>query len=306
MDGAYGPPAKRHEGEGYNVPFSGGQPGGPQGSQGPPQGPPNAPQSQQEMYNQYNQFPGAERRPGGPQNQFPFGFGRERGPPTAGGGSGAAGGPPNAGQPSMPPQMMGGPSVPDGPQGPMWQGRNDMSYPNYPNRQGPPGMPGQGPGPAGYPGMNRAEDMMPSDQRMGNHEGQWPPHMNQRQPPYGPGGPAGSPAVSRSMQPGFQNQNHIPQVSSPSPMPRGGPMESRTSPSKSPFMQHPAGPPGMKMQKVGPPVPASHIAQPPMQQPLIRRDIAFPPGSIEATQPLLKPRRRLTVKDIGEDQEWHY
>lgn len=269
----------------YNVPFSGGQQ--PQPNQGPPQGPPNAPQSQQEMFNQYNQFPGSERRPGGPQNQFPFPFGRERGPPTGGGaGGGGGGGGPNA-QSSMPPQMM--PSVPDGPQGPMWQGRNDMSFPNYSNRQGPPGMPGQGPG---FHGMNRSEDMMPSDQRM-NHEGQWPPHMNQRQPPFGPGG--SGPPVSRSMQPNFQNQNHIPQVSSPAPMPRA--MESRTSPSKSPFMH--SGPPSMKIQKAGPPVPASHIAQPPVQPPLIRRDVAFPPGSVEATQPVLKPRRRLTMKDIG-------
>lgn len=280
-DGGYGPPAKRHEGEMYNVPFSGGQQ--PQPSQGPPQGPPNAPQSQQEMYNQYNQFPGSERRPPGQQGQFPFPFGRERGPPTSGGGGGGG---PNA-QPSMPPQMM--PSVTDGPQGPLWQGRNDLSYANYPNRQGPPGMPGQGPG---YHGMNRSEDMMPSDQRM-NHEGPWPPHMNQRQPPYGPGG--SGPPVSRALQPNYQNQNHIPQVSSPGPMPRA--MESRTSPSKPPYMH--SGSPGMKIQKAGPPVPASHISHPPAQPPLIRRDVAFPPGSIEASQPVLKPRRRLTTKDIG-------
>ncbi|XP_071393571.1 AT-rich interactive domain-containing protein 1A-like [Centroberyx affinis] len=274
VDGGYGPPAKRHEGEIYNVPYSGQQQPGPQSS---------GPQGQQDMYNQYNAYPGGDRRPPGPQNQFPFPFGRERGPSSGG---------PNSQSP-MPPQMMGSPmpSGPDGPQGPMWQSRNEMGYPNYPNRQGPP-VPGQGPG---YHGMNRSEEMMPADQRM-NHEGQWPGHVNQRQPPYGPGG--SGPPMSRPLPSNYQTtQNHIPQVSSPAPMPR--PMESRTSPSKSPYMHS-----GIKMQKAGPPVPASHIGQAPVQPPLIRRDVAFPPGSVEASQPHLKPRRRLTMKDIGTPEAW--
>ncbi|XP_026096805.1 AT-rich interactive domain-containing protein 1A-like isoform X3 [Carassius auratus] len=277
VDGVYGPPAKRHEVDMY--PFSGQQ----QGPQAPV-----GPQSQPDMYNQYNAYPGSDRRPPGPQSQFPFGFGRDRGP-NAGG--------PNS-QPSIPPQMMGSsmsgsiPSVPDGPQGPMWPGRNEMNYPNYHNRQGPPGVPSQS---QGYHGMNRSEDMMPSDQRM-NHEGPWAGHVNQRQPPYVPG--ASGPPMARPLQPNFQSsQNHIPQVSSPAPMPR--PMENRTSPSKSPYMHT-----GMKIQKAGPPVPASHIAQGPVQPPLIRRDMAFPPGSAEATQPILKPRRRLTMKDIGTPEAW--
>ncbi|XP_067217946.1 AT-rich interactive domain-containing protein 1A isoform X2 [Chanodichthys erythropterus] len=277
VDGVYGPPAKRHEGDIY--PFSGQQ----QGPQAP-----GGPQSQPDLYNQYNTYPGSDRRPPGPQSQFPFGFGRDRGP-NAGG--------PNS-QPSMQPQIMGSsmsgsmPSVPDGPQGPMWPGRNEMNYPNYHNRQGPPGVPSQS---QGYHSMNRSEDMMPSDQRI-NHEGSWPGHVNQRQPPYGPG--ASGPPMSRPLQPNYQSsQNHIPQVSSPAPMPR--PMENRTSPSKSPYMHS-----GMKIQKAGPPVPASHIAQPPVQPPLIRRDVAFPPGSIEASQPILKPRRRLTMKDIGTPEAW--
>ncbi|XP_048057952.1 AT-rich interactive domain-containing protein 1A isoform X3 [Megalobrama amblycephala] len=277
VDGVYGPPAKRHEGDIY--PFSGQQ----QGPQAP-----GGPQSQPDMYNQYNTYPGSDRRPPGPQSQFPFGFGRDRGP-NAGG--------PNS-QPSMQPQMIGSsmsgsmPSVPDGPQGPMWPGRNEINYPNYHNRQGPPGVPSQS---QGYHSMNRSEDMMPSDQRI-NHEGSWPGHVNQRQPPFGPG--ASGPPMSRPLQPNYQSsQNHIPQVSSPAPMPR--PMENRTSPSKSPYMHS-----GMKIQKAGPPVPASHIAQPPVQPPLIRRDVAFPPGSIEASQPILKPRRRLTMKDIGTPEAW--
>lgn len=172
----------------------------------------------------------------------------------------------------------------------MWQGPRDINYQNYPGRQGGPGGPPQGPG---YPGMNRSEEIMSTEQRM-NHDGQWGGQMGPRQPPYGPGGP-GQP-MSRSVQSNYQPpqgvQNHIPQVSSPASMPR--PMESRTSPSKSPYMHG-----VMKMQKAGPPVPASHIVPPPVQSPLIRRDMPFPPGSVEASHPILKPCRRLTVKDIG-------
>nr|XP_009914285.1 PREDICTED: AT-rich interactive domain-containing protein 1A [Haliaeetus albicilla] len=87
------------------------------------------------------------------------------------------------------------------------------------------------------------------------------------------------------------------QVSSPAPLPR--PLENRTSPSKSPFLHS-----GMKMQKAGPPVPASHITPAAVQPPMIRRDITFPPGSVEATQPVLKQRRRLTAKDIGTPEAW--
>lgn len=259
----------------YGGPFGGQQP------QQQPQAPPNAPSSAQpEMYNQFSSsYPGPERRPPGPQNQFPFPFGRDRMQPGAG---------PNS-QGSMPPQMMGTSmqSGPDGPQAGMWQNRGEMGYPNYPNRQGPLAGPAQGPG---YHSMNRSEEMMSSEQRI-NHEGQWP---GPRQATYGPAG--AGPPMSRPLQSNYQSpqtmQNHIPQVSSPTPMPR--PMESRTSPSKSPYMHS-----NIKMQKAGPPVPASHIIPSPVQPPMMRRDPPFPPGSIEATQPVLKPRRRLTMKDIG-------
>lgn len=280
-EGAY-PPSKRHEPE-YSGPFPGGQ----QAPQQQQQGGTSAPSSgQQESYNQYSStgpYPGSDRRPPGPGNQFPFPFGRERM-------QGATG--PNA-QPNMPPQMLQ--PGPEGPQGGMWQGPRDINYQNYPGRQGGPGGPPQGPG---YPGMNRSEEMMSSEQRI-NHDGQWGGQMGPRQPPYGPAGP-GQP-MPRSVQSNYQPpqgvQNHIPQVSSPASMPR--PLESRTSPSKSPYMHG-----VMKMQKAGPPVPASHIVPPPVQSPLIRRDMPFPPGSIEASHPVLKPRRRLTVKDIGTPEAW--
>ncbi|XP_072316369.1 AT-rich interactive domain-containing protein 1A isoform X1 [Eucyclogobius newberryi] len=277
VEGSY-PPSKRHEAD-YNAPY-------PSGQQPPQQqsGSSSAHSTgQQEAYNQYGgsgPYPGLDRRPPGPGNQFPFPYGRERMQGVTG---------PNA-QPNMPPQMMQ-----PGPEGGMWQGPRDMNYQNYPNRQGGPGGPPPG---HGYPGMSRSEDMMSSEQRM-NHDGQWGGQMGPRQPPYGSTGP-GQP-LSRSVQSGYQPpqgvQNHIPQVSSPASMPRT--MDSGVSPSKSHFMHG-----VMKMQKAGPPVPASHIVPPSVQSPLIRRDMPFPPGSIEASQPVLKPRRRLTMKDIGTPEAW--
>ena len=182
MDGTYGPPAKRHEGEMYSVPYSAGQ-GQPQQQQLPPAQPPPANQQQaaqppphQDVYNQYgNAYPATataatERRPaGGPQNQFPFQFGRDRvsAPPGS-----------NA-QQNMPPQMMGGPiqaSAEVAQQGTMWQGRNDMTY-NYANRQSTGSAP-QGPT---YHGVNRTDEMLHTDQRA-NHEGPWPP-MAHASPP---------------------------------------------------------------------------------------------------------------------------
>ncbi|XP_061633873.1 AT-rich interactive domain-containing protein 1A isoform X5 [Phyllopteryx taeniolatus] len=283
VEGGY-PPSKRHESE-YSGPFPGGQPP-PQPQQQQQGGGPAPSSGQQEPYNQYSgsgPYPGSDRRPPGPGSQFPFPFGRERL-------QGATA--PNA-QPSMPPQMMQ--SGPEGPQGGMWQGPRDMNYQNYHGRQGGPGGPPQGPG---YPGINRSEEMMSSEQRM-NHDGQWGGQMGPRQPPYGPAGP-GQP-MPRSVQSNYQPpqavQNHIPQVSSPASMPR--PLESRTSPSKSPYMHG-----VMKMQKAGPPVPASHIVPSAAQSPLIRRDMPFPMGSVEASHPVLKPRRRLTMKDIGTPEAW--
>eukprot|EP00062_Callorhinchus_milii_P010172 gi/632954731/ref/XP_007893116.1/ PREDICTED: AT-rich interactive domain-containing protein 1A isoform X1 [Callorhinchus milii] len=263
MDGTYGPPAKRQEGEMYGIPYT-----------GPGQ------QPQQDVYNQYaNAYPGTERRP--VQNQFPFQYGRERMQVAQG----------SATQQAMPPQMMQSP--PEGPQGNVWQGRNDMPY-NYPNRQVP-GAPAQAPG---YHTMNRSEEMMGPDQRM-NHEGQWGSHVIQRQPPF-----TSSASIAPNTRPPQSNYqtppavpNHLSQVSSPAPMQR--PPENRTSPSKSPFLHS-----GMKMQKVGAPMPAAHMAGAPSQSPMLRRDITFPPGSVEASQPILKSRRRLTTKDIGTPEAW--
>ncbi|XP_062912086.1 AT-rich interactive domain-containing protein 1B isoform X1 [Mobula hypostoma] len=262
MEGMYGPPPKRHESDMYNVQY---------GSQ------------QQEMYNQYgNAYTGPDRR--SMQSQYPLTYNRDR-----------MQGPGPMQQHGMPPQMMGGPmqvSSTEGPQQGMWQSRNDMPY-QYPNRQGPGAPPQASP----YAGMNRTEEMMLPDQRI-NHEGQWPSHMNQRQPSYMQS--ASMAPITRPSQSSYQTPpsmpNHISRAPSPAPFQRS--LENRMSPNKSPYMS------SMKMQKVGPPVPASQVAVPQQQPPPVRREITFPPGSVEASQPVLKARRKLTSKDTGAPEAW--
>lgn len=262
MDGMYGPPAKRHEGDVYNAQYGNQQP---------------------ELYSQYGgSFPGPDRRP--LQGQYPYPYSRERMP-----------GPGQMQPHGLPPQMLGGPmpsSSSEGPQQSMWATRNDMPYP-YQNRQGP-GGPAQAPP---YPGMSRSDDMMVPDQRI-NHESQWPSHVSQRQPYLSSS--ASMQPITRPPQPSYQNPpslpNHLSRAPSPASFQRS--LESRISPSKSPFL------PSMKMQKVMATAPAAQVSGPPPQPPPIRREITFPPGSVEASQPILKPRRKITSKDIVTPEAW--
>ncbi|XP_010217220.1 PREDICTED: AT-rich interactive domain-containing protein 1A [Tinamus guttatus] len=158
-----------------------------------------------------------------------------------------------------------------------------------------PGMGPEGSLATGTPQPN----IMPSTPESGMYSpSRYPQQQQQRHDSYGnqfstQGTSSGSPFPSQQTTMYQQQQ----QVSSPAPLPR--PLENRTSPSKSPFLHS-----GMKMQKAGPPVPASHITPAAVQPPMIRRDITFPPGSVEATQPVLKQRRRLTAKDIGTPEAW--
>ncbi|XP_021093588.1 AT-rich interactive domain-containing protein 1B isoform X2 [Heterocephalus glaber] len=262
MDGMYGPPAKRHEGDMYSMQY---------GNQ------------QQEIYNQYgSSYSGPDRRP--MQGQYPYPYNRER-----------MQGPGQMQPHGIPPQMMGAPmqsSSSEGPQQNMWAARNDMPYP-YQNRQGP-GGPAQAPP---YPGMSRTDDMMVPDQRI-NHESQWPSHVSQRQPYMSSS--ASMQPITRPPQSSYQTPpslpNHISRAPSPASFQRS--LENRMSPSKSPFL------PTMKMQKVMPTVPASQVTGPPPQPPPIRREITFPPGSVEASQPVLKQRRKITSKDIVTPEAW--
>ncbi|KAK7150723.1 hypothetical protein R3I93_011855 [Phoxinus phoxinus] len=230
---------------------------------------------QPDMYNQYG-YP--ERRP--MQSPFPYPYGRDRMQP------GGQGPPQHSMMSSGPPPSS---NSSGGHQGNMWHTRHDMSYP-YPGRQGH-GAP--------YPSMSRGDD----PEVRASQDSQWP---GQRQSPYPPHSSSASssmpPMVSRQPTSSYQSPpampNHISRVPSPAPFPRsvGGSM----SPNKAHMMA------SMKqMQKPGGPgsMPSSQSGGIPGQGfPTIHRD--YPMDSVEATQLQLKPRRRLTSKDIGTPEAW--
>ncbi|XP_041109741.1 AT-rich interactive domain-containing protein 1B-like isoform X3 [Polyodon spathula] len=265
MEGMYCPPAKRHEGEVYSMQY---------GSQHP------------DMYSQYgSSFSGPERRP--IQGQYPYPYSRDR--------LQIAGQPPPQQHGMLSSALQHTSNTGAGPQQNTWPSRTALPYP-YTNRQGPGGS-SQGPI---YPGMGREDESVVPDQRL-NPESQWPSHINQGQSPYLPHSSGCLPSMtSRPPQPSYQTPpsmpNHISGAPSPASFQRS--LESRVSPSKSLFL------PAMKMQKVGHPAPASHVSSPAVQPPVDRCEIGFPPGSAEATQPVLKPRRRITSKDTATPEAW--
>nr|XP_046269942.1 AT-rich interactive domain-containing protein 1B-like isoform X2 [Scatophagus argus] len=222
---------------------------------------------QQDMYNHYSGgYSGPEHRP--IQGQFPFPYPRDRMAPSG------------QSQHSM---MGGGPTPNHAADGPnMWPSRTDLGYP-YPNRQGPPSqMPP-------YGSISR-DDI---DGRPGQE--QW-----HRQSPYMSS--SGGMSTLSSRQPSsYSNSpsmaNHLPRAPSPGAFQRS--MDSRMSPSKAPFMSP------MKMPKPGMPMLGSQGSGPLCQfPPNLRRDLNYPPGSVEATMSILKPRRKLNSKDTGTPEAW--
>ncbi|XP_056283033.1 AT-rich interactive domain-containing protein 1B isoform X2 [Pseudoliparis swirei] len=245
MDGMYGPPPKRHEGDMYAMQYANQQP---------------------DMYNHYGGgYSGPEHRP--IQGQFPYPYPRDRM------------GPSGQSQHSM---MGGGPTPNHAADGPnMWPSRTELGYP-YPNRQGPPSQVPP------YGSMGR-DDM---DGRPG-------PEQWHRQSPYMSSSGGMPPLSSRQPSP-YSNSpsmaNHLSRALSPGAFQRS--MDSRMSP-KALFMSP------MKMPKPGMTMMGSqgggsfgHFP------PNLRRDFNYPPGSVEATMPILKPRRKLTSKDTGTPEAW--
>ncbi|KAL4624053.1 AT-rich interactive domain-containing protein 1B [Arapaima gigas] len=266
MERMYGPPAKRHEGDVYGMPY---------GSQQP------------DVYGQYSGgsggYPGPERRP--LQGQFPYSYGRDRIPGTG------PGAPPQPPQHGMPPQMMGGST--EGPQPGMWPPRTDMPY-SYANRQSQGAPPQVHP----YPALCRGDDM----ESRSSQDGSWAGHGGQRQSSFLPSSSSSIPPLATRTPPSsYQTTptmpNHVSRAPSPASFQRS--MEPRISPSKAAFMSP------LKVHKTGMPMPSQQGSIPPGQgSPLIRRDLQFPPGSMEATQPVLKPHRRMTSKDTGTPEAW--
>uniref|UniRef100_A0A3B3CB06 AT-rich interaction domain 1B n=1 Tax=Oryzias melastigma TaxID=30732 RepID=A0A3B3CB06_ORYME len=172
--------------------------------------------------------------------------------------------------------IMGGGPTPnhttDGPN--MWTSRTDLGYP-YPNR--PPSQM------APYSSICR-EDM---DGRAG-------PDQWHRQSAYMPSA-GGMPHLPSRQPLSYSNSssmaNHLPRAPSPGAFQRSMDM----SPSKASFMSPMKKPGMMGPQSTGP---MGHFP------PNLRRDLNYPPGSTEATMPVLRPRRKLTSKDTGTPEAW--
>uniref|UniRef100_A0A3B3U2D0 AT-rich interaction domain 1B n=2 Tax=Poecilia latipinna TaxID=48699 RepID=A0A3B3U2D0_9TELE len=221
---------------------------------------------QPDVYNHYSGgYSGPEHRP--IQGQFPYTYHRDRMAPSG------------QSQHSM---MGGGPASNHAPEGPnMWPSRTDLSY-SYHSRQGPPSQ------------MQPYGSICRDDIDGRSAHDHW-----HRQPPYISSSGGMAPMSSRHSS--YSNSptmaNHLPRAPSPGAFQRS--MESRMSPSKAPFMSP------MKMPKPGMAMMGSQGSGPNGQfPPNLRRDLNYPPGSVEATMPALKPRRKLTSKDCGTPEAW--
>ncbi|XP_068087974.1 AT-rich interactive domain-containing protein 1B isoform X2 [Hyperolius riggenbachi] len=239
---------------------------------------------QQDAYNQYGStYSGPDRRP--VQGQYPYLYNRER-----------MQGPGPVQQHGMGTQLIGGPvqsPSSDSTQQNMWSSRSDLPY-SYQGRQGPTSTQQ----PSTFPTVARSDEMMGPDQRI-NHEGQWPSHGNQRQTSYMSPSASMQPstrAPPTSYQTPLSMTNHISRAPSPASFQRS--LENRMSPSKSPFL------PSLKIQKILPTAPPSQASALTPQPPVVRREITFPPGSVEATPPVLKSRRKITSKDVVTPEAW--
>uniref|UniRef100_A0A3B3QQC0 AT-rich interactive domain 1B n=1 Tax=Paramormyrops kingsleyae TaxID=1676925 RepID=A0A3B3QQC0_9TELE len=233
---------------------------------------------QSDSYGPYGSYSGPERRP--MQNPFPYAYGRERMPPSG----------------PVPPHAMGSG---EGPQPRMWPSRTDVNYP-YPSRHGQgvtyplgrgdegEGLPGQDSSWSGATGQ-RQPSFHPSATSPSSSSGPMP-HMSTRPPP--PSSYQTPPAMAAS---------HIPRDPSPAPFQRS--MEVHPSTSKGHFVA------SVKPAKLGMPVPMPGPPPAPgmpgqAPPPVLQREVNYPPSSVEGTQALLKPRRKLTSKDTGTPEAW--
>ncbi|TSM77400.1 AT-rich interactive domain-containing protein 1B [Bagarius yarrelli] len=223
-----------------------------------------------DMYGQYGgNYP--ERRP--MQTPFPYPYSRERLQNTG------------QGPQHLPVQhsiMGAGHSVPTGDgQTHTWPSRTDMAY-TYSNRHGTPSQS------SSYPGMGRMDEM--DGVRTDNH---WPGH--QRPSPYISSHSNSMALLNSRPSSSYQTSNHISCEPSPGSFQRS--MEAHMQPNKMAFMQ------SIKMHKPGMPVPSGSGGGVPGQMPPnMRRD--YPMGCVEGTQPLLRPRRKMTSKDTGTPEAW--
>ncbi|PWA14335.1 hypothetical protein CCH79_00018490 [Gambusia affinis] len=127
--------------------------------------------------------------------------------------------------------------------------------------------------------------------------------------PYGSGpggfsGPERRPVASQYQYPYGRDRQGPPQHgmmgSAPAAAADGGPQPSLWPPRTEMGFSY-------SRQGQGPPFPDQEGRPPPDTQwppSSLNQEVVFPPGSVEATPPKLKPRRRLTAKDTGTPEAW--
>ncbi|CAL9686352.1 unnamed protein product [Knipowitschia caucasica] len=176
--------------------------------------------------------------------------------------------------------MMGPSSTPNHTDGPnMWSSRTDLGYPYHnrpPSQMQPYGSMGREDmeGRPGQEQWHRQSSYMSSSSMT---------PLSSRQPPSSyPGSSSMVNPLSRAPSPGAYQRS----------------MDSRISPSKVPFMSP------MKLHKPGMGMVGSQGSGMLQFPHNLRRDLNYPPGSVEATMPALKTRRKFTSKDTGTPEAW--
>ncbi|KAF1377043.1 hypothetical protein PFLUV_G00217780 [Perca fluviatilis] len=145
---------------------------------------------------------------------------------------------------------------------------------------GPEQRPVQGQFPHPYARERQHGMMGPGE---GPQPNMWPPRTDYAYGRQGQGYPSTAPLL-------LPGPAHCPKPCEPLSQPLIVP----TAPGRLPVPNSAPYPPSAK--KPGPPAPQG--------PPLIHGEVSFPPDSVEATVPKLKPRRRLTAKDTGTPEAW--
>ncbi|VEN57389.1 unnamed protein product [Callosobruchus maculatus] len=277
--GGYGP-----AGRPVYPPYSGDS-GGPPPSPGSTQGPPSS--GAQDPYNRYNANPasGYNPRPGYGQTQ------NSAGPPTSQQPAGPGNYPPHQDY-YRPDQVQGG--------------GNGTGYTGQPgNKTMPP--PGPQP-PRRHPDFAK-DQQYPYNQPRAPMYGGWPNNNQYRPPQYGgtPGGPQVTPQQwnqgSRTSGPWQGNQGYQQAQPGQPPWPgmsQPGGQNANMRPVHRPGKPYPniMPPGGAKGTQQQPPVNSYSHSQMP------KREITFPPDSVEATVPVLYRRKRLCRADLGPVDAW--
>nr|CAH7743339.1 unnamed protein product [Callosobruchus chinensis] len=286
-----GQPPDQYYGGGYGPagrpvypPYTGDS-GGPPPSPGSNQGPPSS--GAQDPYNRYNANPasGYNPRPGYGQTQ------NSAGPPTPQQPAGPGNYPPHQDY-YRPDQVQGG--------------GNGTGYTGQPgNKTMPP--PGPQP-PRRHPDFAK-DQQYPYNQPRAPMYGGWPNNNQYRPPQYGgtPGGPQVTPQQwnqgSRTSGPwqGSQGYQQAQPGQPPWPgMSQPGGQNANMRPVHRPGKPYPniMPPGGAKGAQQQPPVNSYSHSQIP------KREITFPPDSVEATVPVLYRRKRLCRADLGQVDAW--